>query len=1311
MASKIQTLTQLATDTTSRLTASFAEWTAFLQTAARLYKYPYSEQVFIYAQRPEATACAGFDVWNQRMGRAVRRGSKGIAIVDTSRGAPQVKYVFDIADTVERQNARKPYLWELTEENQKAVAEALADHYDVSTDIGLAWQLEEAARQLAEESWQENQADILASAEGSFLEELDEENIHASFCDACTSSTLYVLLARCGLDPDSHLQHEDFLSVFDFNTPAAATALGTAVSQGSEKVLRQIEVTIKNFERERRKEHGRIDIQAGGELSAPGIGDREASESGQVWPAAAGVPGGASPDILQPADPGGDIGPASDGDRPDGEPAIGIAAAADPEVHGDHGEPESPRPHEVGGADEQREASGGGDDIDGAGVQLEDGFGQFSLFGGGDYKPLVNNPRFGGEAITLRPQVSQEVIDEALRIGANDPQSRLRIIAEFMKDNPLEENIRFLQAHYKENGAGFYVGERKYALWYDDTGMLISPGESARRNFATALSWEQAAGRIRELLDAGEYASQLMLYRAWPFERGRVAEALVHMQGDIADDARDRYFPTLRTAFQDVLGHPDRLNKVKELVQEPGSLQKLVDECGAFLADYAHNRDLLRFRYHKTDEILQGLKDLQSDPIKFAASEDFTPQRRFFISQDEIDKLLREGPDHNDYRIGVYKFFEQHPDKSEREKYLWDLHGVYSGVHGGNDNILYTPKQLEFSHGSITDPYAKVELKWSTVRKRIEELIAKDAFLSAEDKEILESRYLEQPADELEAAPTVRDLYGKYKSMVVTAAMQDEAYRNACRNSDEESAHLECDAAIKRFAAAASDLQFAKLYYDMSEFHTRLHREVWEETHAALYAPEQEAQSRYQVVVYHHFENGFDEKLDYQTFAEAEKAAQRYLDGSMEADGFQYEGAAVYDLQEKKWLRVFGDFPDEKAQEQVKNTPSAEAVAEHAAPSPPVDPGRPYIFCEWSESEVFQDKIAYPLSEFDRRMKEADSHHAAKKAEGIKKYGSWQAMYDADDPAYSPYLGYDKVKFTLHMPDGSAYTECQDIGDGDGGVIDFLSQYEKYREIVPALREKIEQENREQAAATMPAPRDPQTPAYKVGDTVYLDDTTFIIEDIGRFNVHLRDPSLAYPISRAESKERFEQLLRRDERNDFITNNLPTGPQPPYTTTVTAVYPAEKNNMPYEIIVEKLHIPGQEKPAPAPNFRITDEHLGVGGAKAHYKMNVEAIRLLRQLQAENRQATPDEQAILSIYVGWGGLADAFDENKPAWASEYKELQELLSPEEYASARGSTLNAHYTIPVVIRAMYQALENMGFQGGNILEPSMGVGNFFG
>ncbi|WP_305117189.1 DUF7007 domain-containing protein [Acutalibacter muris] len=364
--------------------------------------------------------------------------------------------------------------------------------------------------------------------------------------------------------------------------------------------------------------------------------------------------------------------------------------------------------------------------------------------------PLVSEPV--ASTAPIRPLVAQNVIDVALTLGANDPESRLRIIAEFMKGKTQEENAEFLEKHYGENGAGFYVGERKYSLWYNKAGMQIAPGESAKGFNAAAVTWEQAAERIRELLDEGKYAGQTMLYRAWPFEKNRVAEALQYLHRDIDEDFKDTYLPTLTATLRGSFGYPDVVDKTKELLEQPEQLQAVIGEFTDFMKDYAHNRHILRFR-HRPDEIAQGLQDMQCTPLKFTASPDFAPVERFFISQDEIDALLREPPDHYDYRIGVYNFFEQHPDRKEREKYLSHLHGEYSGYHGGNDNITYTHKELIFTHGDIIEPYAAVKMKWSQVRKRIEALIKKDAFLSPEDREIMESRPRETPVDEPSATP------------------------------------------------------------------------------------------------------------------------------------------------------------------------------------------------------------------------------------------------------------------------------------------------------------------------------------------------------------------------------------------------------------------------------------------------------------------------------------------------------------------------------------------------------------------------------
>lgn len=374
--------------------------------------------------------------------------------------------------------------------------------------------------------------------------------------------------------------------------------------------------------------------------------------------------------------------------------------------------------------------------------------------------PLISEPV--ESTVPVRPLVSQEVIDAALTLGANDRESRLRIIAEFMKGKSLEENTRFLQKHYKENGAGFYIGERKYSLWYNEAGLQIAPGESALTFTVTALTWEQAAEKIRELLDEGKYAGQAMLYRAWSYEKNRVAEALQYLHRDIDDNFKDKYLPTLTAALSGTFGYPGVVDKTKELLEQPEQLKSMIDEFLAFQKDYAHNREILRFHSHRPDEIMQGLQDLQRTPIKFTASPDYAPVERFFISQDEIDALLREHHDHHDYRIGVYNFFQQHPERKEREKYLSHLHGERYGYNISNDNVTYTYKELTFTHGDIIEPYAAVKMKWSKVRKRIEELIKKGAFLSPEDREIMESRALEPEVESASPLDRAKELIDEF---------------------------------------------------------------------------------------------------------------------------------------------------------------------------------------------------------------------------------------------------------------------------------------------------------------------------------------------------------------------------------------------------------------------------------------------------------------------------------------------------------------------------------------------------------------------
>lgn len=249
---------------------------------------------------------------------------------------------------------------------------------------------------------------------------------------------------------------------------------------------------------------------------------------------------------------------------------------------------------------------------------------------------------------------------------------------------------------------------------------------------------------------------------------------------------------------------------------------------------------------------------------------------------------------------------------------------------------------------------------------------------------------------------------------------------------------------------------------------------------------------------------------------------------------------------------------------------------------------------------------------------------------------------------------------------------------------------------------------------------------YAVGDTVYLEGTAFRITQITNSEVQLLDPTLLYPIFRAENRETFHHLLEQDERNAPYMPSMPyrtvteanvregvpaERSEQPFAIDPTVFYPAEKNKIPFDIKVRKLKpVVEQEKPIKH-DFHITDDNLGHGGAKAKFRMNMDAINTLQAVELENRLATPEEQEVLSRYVGWGGIPQAFEEGNDAWASEFLELYTALSPEEYEAARASTLNAHYTSPTVIKAIYKCIENMGFTTGNVLEPSCGIGNFFG
>ena len=496
---------------------------------------------------------------------------------------------------------------------------------------------------------------------------------------------------------------------------------------------------------------------------------------------------------------------------------------------------------------------------------------------------------------------------------------------------------------------------------------------------------------------------------------------------------------------------------------------------------------------------------------------------------------------------------------------------------------------------------------------------------------------------------------------------------------------------------------------------------------------EKPAAKRYQVIVYHQTEGGLDERQEYPTLEEAERAVQGYMDGTLEPDGFAYDGAAVYDLQEKTYLRVFGAYPDETAHSQVEVKESIPTARDPLAPAYQKGDtvyleGSPYEITRVSayHVELLPPGLAYPV--FRSEPKERFEQLIAQDERNVSITEYLTDSLSAIDPDLEEALtmegglldagGREELSAAFRAGEGNSqiaqrlaerYSEEADIVELVGGdLADYRGTQVGFELVIQDKYETTISRSWGEVARTLRT-------LYQVGQGEFVREPKAMEQAES-----VREP-VDLAVSESTQPERLEPEITDSAPAPPELADTPATPAksdapavPTLTSEPVAFYPAGKNNLPYDIVVEKLHIENPEPQISAPparNFRITDEHLGEGGPKQKFARNIEAIRTLQTLENENRNATPKEQEILSQYVGWGGLADAFDPDKDSWAREYTQLKELLTPEEYAAARASTLNAHYTSPTVIRAIYDAVEQMGFQTGNILEPSMGVGNFFG
>ena len=1213
--SKLQDIRDLAQEHAVSVSGSPRDWMDYMDTASRLYRYSFSDQLLIHAQHPEATACASLELWNEKMFRWVNRGARGIALLDETGQHTRLRYVFDISDTHMVAGGRSPYLWQMQEHQREEILTHLAEVYALEEKDTATLQdaLMAVAREMVSDNLEEYLDGLEYAVEGTYLEDLDEVTIRSDFRQLATDSVYYLLSRRCGLDPMELLEEEDFMHITDYNRLSVLTFLGNTASQLSESILIDIGKTVhkisleearkevensnernynnfttlmretKNRDAETKKQEnieneGGIDygtdISSQGRLPVSESDHRRGrSDDREIRDAAEDISEGTQEQPLSEPVPNREAEPSSGADR---ESSTGENGQPDGEITGEEsGTGQGSRSDGMDSTHERTDGNSGREHLDGIGIQLvedtrEDGLSKAeeeitSALSLPEY-PTADEQRrqieeraaalYAGEI-----PIPEEVVDEILRTGGNRKASQLRIIYNFMSEQTPEEYTEFVKREYRKGGKGFQIDGKEYSVWFDETGMQIAVGHTVTDQILDKafLSWGDVSGRIHQLLDQGEYAPQSVLDVARSNAVKEHAQALAYMKGDMAEGVAEIVFdeedlPHLRSIY------PEITDYLEEKLEDSQWLSELNERLDALAEAYEENHSIMRFHHYNPVNISKQFQKFADEVIPYQARDGFAwKEHPMFITQDEIDAYLAGGGAYSQGRLRTYSFYLLHEDERSRTGFIKEQYGIGGSSHalsGADDSHAnYDGKGLFLARGAYGNPYTSILLSWNKVANRVAYLIKNDQFLQAED-------YARMPEYEREQmANKVLRFYDRLPEEIDRPFTDDFFWEKpgkemeAVLENPEQTEELlqKMDAAL---AALPLDFEvYGTNYQQKTELLSELHQYA-EGTYTIFPTPEAEP-----------------------SFAEP--------------SGHQ--------------MTMF-DFLDTKAvtETTVVDMSDVEKIEEEE------------VTAEESISESQEQEII----ETSEEQKEPEEEVTAKTAEELAE--SW-------DEGVFAYQGY-------------------------------------HFEAVGVLSEGIEGKNL----------------VAQTRSNTELHLSTYHTEDFPKYSY-----DDFYAVSNAPTADVFRCL---ETGRNYI--------------------PGENELFGYEGEFQPYLKQEQEKAVVEPhNFRIQDNDLGAGGPKAKYKANMEAIHLLQTLEKEERLATPEEQEILSRYVGWGGIPQAFEESNSSWANEYLELKNTLSPEEYSAARASTLNAFYTSPTVIRSMYEALENMGLKQGNILEPSCGVGNFMG
>ena len=1305
MAAKYQLITELYQRTGKTVTRNPQAWQNFLSSACRNYKCRFDEQLLIYAQRPDAVAVTTIEVWNKLFKRWVNKDSKGIAVFDTKGCRNTLKYYFDVSDTHEGYYGSRPVpIWQMNGRYEQAVIERLADRFGGAENGGLAEVLMETAKNAVEDNLQDYTAQLKGCVKDSFLEELDDYNIEVMYRELATNSVAYMLMARCGIDTAEYFDREDFGAVVNFNTPQTLNAIGIATSDIAEMALREISLSIRNVQMaekgqnrtfaqqdqnhydvgkpqpERSENNERNHLHQTGRLSytRPNITDRARNSAWQVRFDAQGLSGEAQEgDLPQPAD----IGRAEHSPAPDGAGGVTEVRTSDEAARiraWRDGGTERESTDAMARTDEQHPQPSGGSDTDRADLQLTESGEQLSIATEEEVK--ANLPTVD-EQIEMMVEaedekssafsVSQEDIDSVLVRGSGFQNGKYRIYRQFQKNEGSKSNIAFLKNEYGTGGGTHdYPDGIRGGEWHDSRGIGIEK-HGSYTNADLRLSWAKVEKRLRELIKDNRYLN--------PKEKDHYADFLEGISA-----------PQYEIDTQRKLSRQRFIEAHREM-QPADKRDTLSLRLSDFIRDLDGYEKALLEKVGRTD-----FADMTVEQMEQVFSEPAAVQQL-------IDFLaLVQGQTTSVYsRSNAWRFSQE----------LTELYPLRYLYHEGD--VVYIG----------ADKYEISDFNENAVSLRNVEFPLFGKELSRAD---FEEKLRENPAND-------------HLKTVITEKQETETLTEEKPDSITFSIGFSEHPAFydRQLNDCFTDLSFALGNKLLGVLDEKQHREREDESRqvgwyhktdfeisAVVGGEDFHYEGRFDIGdgegdLIAHIKNFYNYclSLDCPFIPEWKRQGEDYYREQMETLRFGrdvfipfLEQHTELTPEDEKLLTEIMSFEKEwfvPAEETKMSVADREIdiLRDVLSQMKMDDIGLSYVGDElvardggneWRGTAFYHFLVDEAMN-FDGNGELVGMVMDAEVLEDFKELAEQKGVPVVPiqtTPRYTVEQTSDAFADPFIIRDNT-------VPEGrDGQYYDVDGIYQTF-ETEEEAQEYADTLNSAEHIVKLFAAKDAEREAEQkqdnsdlIGKEITIDNRRYLIESIGEISgdVSMRDitfqNNVGFPINRVEKIGYVRRLLEQAEKE------LP---------------PEEKAEAPAEPTTAKPSAPALS--ADRHNYHITDDALGVGGAKEKFRNNMAAVNLLHELQLENRLATPEEQETLAKYVGWGGLSMAFDESNAAWAEEFKELYASLSPEEYRAAKESTLTAFYTPPVVIKAMYEALDRLGFSHGNILEPSCGTGNFFG